>query len=397
MANAKVITLKARASQMSHLCFPTSGVVEALGTVVTRIGVGGPKGGGFPLSVPIQLGDPVTLFDFVKFYKGLSTTSSEVPTGSRLSYDSKGILDDPSVQASLLMTLRAESTAAVLDKAINARQNAFFAKYVNQGQIISAMQNFYNPTLPLPTAITSKPDALNTLYSTANNQMIQLLIAYGNGLAASQAFPTDVPPQPPVVPGPTTTGDFSKQTTANTVYPWRTPSLDAQAQGLRAQISLLDQQMSQFMAGQNLPFLENVFNNNKQSMDLDVKRLQIAYLNTILMSPISGVITGIYKNPGDWVQAGEPVIRVEDNTSVILAGTVAYQGLISIGSQLTVTTSLFGALPAAPLPTASVIAVRARPDEDDLWDVHAICDNSTAPVLPINYSFDCDDEATITP
>jgi HlyD family secretion protein len=396
MANAKVVSLKARASQMSHLCFPTSGIVEALGL---RIAKKQHK------TFPIQLGDQVTPFPFVDFYKGLSTLSPTVPTGSRLMYDSEGILNDPIVQASLLMTLRAESVAAVLDKAINARQNSFLAKYSNQAEIIAAMQSFYNPTSPLPNPSTSKPDALNSLYGTAISQMIALMGAYTDGLGASQAFPNDVPPQPTVVPGPsgfsTTKGgpNFgdSQQTIANTAYPWRTPLLDAQAQGLRAQISLLDQQMSQFMAGQNLPFLENVFNNNKQSMDLDVKQLQIAYLNTILMSPIGGVITGIYKNSGDWVQAGEPVIRIEDNTSVILAGTVAYQGLISIGSLLTVTTSLFGTLPAAPLPPAIVIAVRGRPNEDDLWDVHAICDNSTAPVLPLNYSFDCDDVVTIAP
>lgn len=151
----------------------------------------------------------------------------------------------------------------------------------------------------------------------------------------------------------------------------------------------MDQQFSQFMAGQNLPNLKQVFDNELQNIDLDVKRLQIAYLNTILMSPISGVITGIYKNPGDWVQAGEPVIRVENNQSVILVGTLAYQGPISIGRQLTVTTSLFDSSSAPPI-VANVIAVRGHPNEDDLWEVHAICDNVTVPLLPLNYHFDYD-------
>ena len=143
------------------------------------------------------------------------------------------------------------------------------------------------------------------------------------------------------------------------------------------------------MAGQNLPHLDKVLADEKNSIDLDVKRLQIAYLNTILMSPISGVITGIYKNPGDWVQAGEPVIRVEDNSSVILVGTLKYPGLILIGSIVTVTTSLFDGV-SSPSIVVNVIAVRSRPNEDNQWDVHAICDNSAVPALPLNYHFDYD-------
>jgi hypothetical protein len=126
------------------------------------------------------------------------------------------------------------------------------------------------------------------------------------------------------------------------------------------------------------------------SIDLDIKRLQIAYLNTIVTSPINGVVTGIYKNSGDWTQAGEPVIRVEDNSRVILVGTLACQGPISIGQLMTVNTSLFDSS-GSPAITGAVISVRGRPNEDDVWDVHAICDNSAVPVLPLNYHFDYDD------
>ena len=102
------------------------------------------------------------------------------------------------------------------------------------------------------------------------------------------------------------------------------------------------------MASQNLRTLNRYFKNERQSLDLDVKRLQIAYLNTILMSPIDGIVTGIYKNSGDSVSAGEPVIRVEDNSSVILVATLAYQGSISVGQTMTVTTSLFDASARRP-------------------------------------------------
>jgi multidrug resistance efflux pump len=176
---------------------------------------------------------------------------------------------------------------------------------------------------------------------------------------------------------------------------------EAQAQYWRAQISLNNQQLNVFMAGQNAPNLRQVFANELQSIDSDVRRWQFAYLNTLLMSPIGGVITGIYKNAGDWVQAGEPVIRVENNQYTILAGTLKYRGAppISIGQTLTVTTSVFDdALPGTEI-IANIIAVRGHPKEDDLWEVHAIyiTAGQSAPSLPTNYSFDYDNtSATIS-
>jgi HlyD family secretion protein len=391
MPSATVVSLKARSYQISHLCFPVHGIVESLGQVAHfRQPI---RGGPIETFAPIQLGDQVTPFDFTKFYVGLSTTSKADP--SLLIYNSLGILNDLNVQNSLLMTLRAEPMAAVLDKAINARQNAYYAKYANLSGphgIISVMQQLYKATTP-PVSFRSKLDALAQLSTLSGIQYNDLESAYN-----VQPLPT-VPTLPNVVSGTssqlTTTGSFpdTTQNITNTDFAYRTPAYEAQAQFLRAQISLNDQQFSAFMAGQNLLQLPQVFKNELQGgIDLDVKRLQIAYLNTILMSPISGVITGIYKNPGDWVQAGEPVIRVEDNSSVILVGTLRYQGLISIGSELTVTTSPFDSSGVPPSVKASVIAVRGHPNQDDLWEVHAIYQpaSTSLPPLPPNYTFDYD-------
>jgi hypothetical protein len=74
------------------------------------------------------------------------------------------------------------------------------------------------------------------------------------------------------------------------------PNIERQAQNERAQISLMDEQFAAFMNSLYFDSLDDVFSNELQSIDLDVKRLQVAYLNTILMSPIDGIVTGIYKN-----------------------------------------------------------------------------------------------------
>ena len=375
MSAPKVVTLRARPWQVSHLCFAVSGIIDAVAQIRLY------KQKAFR---PIQLGDSATKFPFDTFYKGLSATPAA--DSSRLTYDSDGILNDATVQVSLLMTLRAESTKAILDKAVNARQNAYYAKYANQGQIIAVMEQFYKATnLPgagFPNPV-SKPDMLGVLRNVAQAQADNLLEAYSTTPLSGVVTETSSILQTSYNPDMT-------QTITNTGYSYRTPALETNAHNLRAQISLIDQQFAQFMASQNLPNLEQVFKNERQSLDLDVKRLQIAYLNTILMSPINGIVTGIYKNSGDSVSAGEPVIRVEDNSSVILVATLAYQGSISVGQTMTVTTSLFDASSAPPI-VGNIIAVRGRRNEDDLWEVHAICDNFSAPVLPINYHFDHDD------
>jgi hypothetical protein len=159
---------------------------------------------------------------------------------------------------------------------------------------------------------------------------------------------------------------------------------------VRAQISLIDQQFAQVMSVQNLPNLATVFQNELNAIRADVYRLQIAYLNTILLSPIPGTVTGIYKNPGDAVKAGEPVIRVENNAVVLLVGTVVYRGPISVGTAATVQSTLFDVTPLAPPLSGTVVLARGR-QLPDHWEVIIQCNNldgSGKPILPLGYYFD---------
>jgi hypothetical protein len=190
------------------------------------------------------------------------------------------------------------------------------------------------------------------------------------------------------------------QNIVNTDYGYRVPSIEAQAQNERAQISLIDQQYTQFLAGQTLPQLATVMQNELGSIDSGVYQLQVGFLNTILFSPIPGVITGIYKNPGDCVRPGDPVLRVEDNTKIFLLASLVYRGAINVGSTVSVSTELFDASGAPTTISGSVVAVRSRGD-DDLWDVVVQCtnplDGSGNPTFPIGYVFDYDNTtATVT-
>jgi hypothetical protein len=434
------VSLRVRPYRVSHLCFEAAGILE--------------------VSLA-QLGAAATAFDFPAFYATLGSMPTVTGDASRLQYDFPAI--DAAVAPHALAALRTEPRKAALNSAINARQNAYFAKYANAPAIIALMNTYYSPSVA-----ESKPNRLAVLSGLASNQFNELKAAYtadgrlgvvkttqsvlksttvtsetsvgGSSEKTHETSSTDqrsltdtvLPPfelgQLPAGGGSmagygftgdalvnvtdqegtsgetsTTTGSDASvgssyagenQTIVNTDYGYRAPYAECAAQFERAQISLMDQQFAQFMYGQNLPHLATVFRNELANIDASVYQLQVAYLNTILMSPITGTITGIYKNPGEAVRAGEPVIRVEDNSTIFLLATVIYRGPVSIGSTITVTTNLFDQSPRMPTTlTGSVVSARGSSD-DDKWDIIAKCDNldsSAKPIFPLGYHFDYDD------
>jgi hypothetical protein len=114
------------------------------------------------------------------------------------------------------------------------------------------------------------------------------------------------------------------------------------------------------------------------------------------MSPIPGVVTGLYKHPGDAARAGEPVVRVEDNQTILLVATLVYRRRIAIGSGVTVETALFDAPGPTTTVTGRVVAVRGRRD-DDQWEVIVKCnnlDNNNKPIFPLGYHFDVTKDVT---
>jgi hypothetical protein len=441
MPSAKVHDLKVRPLQSVDLCFEVDGIL-------------GEQNAQMPM-----LGLPVTPFNFAAFNANLGVERNGADPG-RLKFDSQAIHDDANVQASLLFALRSESVKAVLDKMVATRENAFYQKYKNQADIIAKMRLTYelnaaNPNSKpsrlnsLITVAQSQHDALSAAYNadgrtavvkattndlTSNTTSTGVSDSTNSGTVDATSTNTGsqnstnksdssgksgsntTTSHTDGSGGGTTNGSGTNkqnstgtaktsstgtialvQSTKNTDYVYRHPSLENEAQYQRAQISLLDEQFSQYMFGQNLPMLDRVFVNELRAIDLDVKRLQVAYLNTILMSPIDGSVTGVFKDLGDSVRAGEPVIRVENDVEVLLVGTLIYRGMLSTGSKVSITTLVFGS-PDNISISGAVVSIRGHDSEEDEWDVLVRCKNRDAggnPLLPINYNFDFDD-TTVT-
>lgn len=456
---------------------------------------------------------------------GATASGSRLSGGdsSRLAYGFLKIQAD--VAPFTLATLRAEPRKAALEKAINMRQNAYFAKYAHQDAIINFAERYYfnPPDFGLgPPNPYSKSARLGTLsavnesrwaalngayknvgradgdagvvgkvitsgssgvigYGYAENSSVDQTIIVAPSTAPDKApadplagitpnSPPDPAPAPydtanspwrlwdktdpgwdpssaaagPVEPGSpdsgtTTVSQFLQNnspvwpgalkdspgtfTTAEHTSSYQTnstqnqalqaqngtidsqefrhPYYDGKAQYERAQISLIDQQFSALQSAQNIPNLATVFRNELASLDADVYRLQIAYLNTILMSPVAGIVTGVYKNPGDPVKAGEPVIRVEYFDVIQIEAIVIFRGPIIVNQTIvTIATALFGSSLGQPTSISGLVVAARIHNDDDTWHLIVECankDGSTPPkpIFPPGYRFDPDD-TTVT-
>src|SRR5271168_3134901 len=123
MGSAKVLTMKARPFKVSHLCFETDGIIG---------------------ESDIALGGPAPAFDFPAFFAILGAMPTVAGDPSRLFYDFLDI--QAATQPFTIAALRAEPRKAMLHKAINARQNAYFSKYGNAASIIAQMNTFFSPS-----------------------------------------------------------------------------------------------------------------------------------------------------------------------------------------------------------------------------------------------------------
>ena len=397
MGLAKAINLHIRASQSAQLCFEVSGILGELN---------------------VELGSPVTAFDYPAFHALLGSIPTVPGHPARMIFDFLEI--QAAVKPSTLASLRAEAAKSSLNKAINGRANAFYAKYADAPAVIKKMRSFYSPNLS-----GSKPNRLDVLASFSQQQMEQLRDAYiadnrtgvvrntGSAIASHTVTNSDVEtssfnrnpgivsePAEGVVSSTKHKADLAQgkdiadqtETVTNTDYGYRTPFLDNLAQYERAQISLIDEQFAQFMASQSLPYLEAIFRNELQSIDGDVFRAQIAYLATILLSPIGGTVTGLYKYPGEAIKAGEPVLRVENEAEILIVARLSYRGAIAAGATMTVETRLFDVAGPATSISGPIVSVRGL-EADELWEVVAKCpnlDGGGAAIFPFGYHFDYD-------
>jgi hypothetical protein len=469
---AKVVSLRVRAAQAAHLCFAVDGILEEmdvqLGATVTSFDFATFYGNlGTVASTPSD--NSLLQFNSANIYAGVGgyrlaalraepvKAALDSAVLSRQNAFYKKYIDISGINTQM----QAYSNVAVSGN-VTWNLQTLAAQNINQWGQLSSVYNSETPprtgvvkttsnaiqpsVQPSPTTsgsgIVSTTTTISTNLTTTQganpypNTTGVGMVPGNNAYGYSDQYTLDpiLPPGPgntPLLvsqtftfPPPTTTSNTpnspasanqtqsvtttSGQITLNTDYGYRVPYVEGFAQFLRASISLTNQQYSQYLFGIQVPYVTTILTNELAVIDLGVKRLQVAYLDTILMSPISGVVTGVFKNVGERVKAGEPVLRVEgsnpsNSMSFMIVGTLCCGEPITLGATVTLTTTMWGNSGAGtPNPylitfTGNVLAARGHSEQEDLWNVVVAFYNVQTPPPP-NYSFDIDDTSvTISP
>lgn len=184
------------------------------------------------------------------------------------------------------------------------------------------------------------------------------------------------------------------QITTNFVPSLFHPRLDNTIAHKQLLSSIASETMNQTIASFSAPTTARIVKDDQDTTDLDVRRLQITFAETYLTSPIAGVVTAVFKEVGECVQAGEPVLRIENDAVVFLTGRIQYFGVLKIGQDVIVRAKdLYEAGVAKDFP-GKVRGIRGHAADDDEWEVFVECDNPIGGdgkrLLPIYYQFDKD-------
>jgi len=179
------------------------------------------------------------------------------------------------------------------------------------------------------------------------------------------------------------------------------PRLDNSIAHKQLQSELAGEKLAQTVASLSAGHMDRIVADERAAMDFEVRRLQVAFAETYLTSPISGVVTALFKDVGEHVEPGEPVIRVENDAVVFLAGRIQFFGLLRIGQDVIVRAhDLYEAGTAEDFP-GRVRAVRGHQADDDEWEVLIQCENPVDAQgrrkLPIYYQFDRDTTTIVVP
>jgi HlyD family secretion protein len=368
----KPVSLRVRPVRSVDLCYPVDGLISH--------------------QPDMLLGSSVHGLDIESLYQVLLDTVPGDP--SRLEWTSDKIYNfmlkgAPSVGGHLSY-LRNRPAAAELDSAVMMRQNAYLTTYAPPILDMARRVYYANPGEPLAVRKNLMQDleqSLTFLFNRLDTVYADPTGGYDDVVMSSGSFYNNDGTQ--YVPGTKTTF-YGNGGTKSWGYEFRHPSMENRVRWLQARAAVRQELLNAERMSEMCRHPET-FLNELRAIDQRIFALQAAYADTFLISPFNGIVTGVFKAQGDCVQAGEPVLRVENDAMVYLVGTVKYRGMIRVGSQVTVTTTLFDTA-GAPTPiSGSVSAVRGHNSVAEQWDILITCANRTAagdPILPVNYNFD---------
>jgi hypothetical protein len=409
MAQGKVRSLQVRPIQSADLAFDLPGIL------------------GKQDQARAKLGQDVIGFDFtVQVLAKL--LRRETNDGGRLSWDSNRIRQE--MTPATLFTLRNEMAEVGLQQIIAQREIAYLQKYKHSAQIVAAVREVYPGE-----ATTGKVPRLTELRKLAGLHTTEIKTAYESSgtvgvnkeiksisSAVTKLTPIAMktPPHQIQVRGAAPNSDhnvpetrsiparfdgtnwvdittpgmtFDSQFTATenvTKNPeFRHPFLENLIGDQRTQLDLQDELLRHKIAALSAGELASILNKELEVLDHEILKSQLSFANTFLTSPISGVVTAIYKDLGEAVQPGEPVIRVENYDRILIVGLIQHRGGLSLNRPVRITVEKIFESNDRVTIDGTLVSIRGHDSDDDEWDVIIECDNAGRR-LPINFNFDRD-------
>lgn len=398
MATGKAVNVRVRPTQTVDLCYATEGLIGYMPDNLLGKSVGG-------LDVVKEI-YPRLLETSRKWVNGPGGLQASVPDYSSLAWNSNRIYERLS-RATILSALRADAIRSDIDSAIGLRQNAYHTTY--SPKIIGEVKKVYQDRPGDSAGVLARLldtldkdskklyEALDAAYKVEKSNgwgpVVKETISEGNARnfehTDSYNWSKEQGPSHGYADG---NGEGSSVNTSRG-FEFRHPSLENKIQYRRSLVNLRPQYLNAVRMMEMCKNGSETFANELKSIDRQIKKLQVSYIDTVLVSPFDGVVTGVFRSNGDYVAAGQPVVRVENDTSVYLVGTIKYRGLLRVNSQIKVTTTLFDSPGGTETEMEGTVrAVRGHDSVDEQWDVIILClTNRTAAgdaILPLNYNFD---------
>jgi hypothetical protein len=379
MIIGKAVNLRVRPVQSVDLCYPVDGLISRqpaalLGSPVGALNI---EGLYLVLLDRVQGDDSRLAWNSEKIYNFLQ--SAAPPGGDHLSH------------------LRNGPAAAELDSAVMMRQNAYLTSY--SPDILARVRKVYYDDHEYPEAVRYRLMAdlendVSKLHQGLTRAYKQTTLPWGKYDDVVKAARSQYDNRGNQYSGSDVVeGKFEGfSETTSWGYEFRYPSVENDLRYHQSRAAIRQEFLNAWRMAEMCRYEDTTFSNEVAVMDQRIFALQAAYVDTFLVSPFDGIVTGVFRAQGDYVRAGEPVLRVENDEMMYLVGTVKYRGMMRIGSKVTVTTTLFDAAGAQPTTIdGSVSAVRGHNSVAEQWDILVACANRTdagEPILPLNYNFD---------
>jgi hypothetical protein len=404
--NGKVRSLTVRPIQSADLAFEMPGMIS------------------FQDFDKAKLGERINKCDLESEIYRLLNESDQ--SSGLFKFDAESILDK--LKGFVLFTLNNRALRAALKQSILVRANAYLEKYSK----IKEIEDFYKEIYANSDASKSKIKRLESLRQSHEDKIAELVKKYNElakkvvidakssvkitplatktsghtiGVSSSSHTVPDVTSKPQILKGGSwkdlesepdlanaSNASLFSQETITDLVDFKYPLKDEEIALQRIQLEIQDELLKHQLINLKVQNLSKIMNNERQQLELDITKLQNAFLQTLLISPISGLITAIYKDVGETVSAGEPVIRIENDEELLIVGFIQYRGSLKLKQEVTLATKIFETNETKEIP-GRLVAIRGHDADDDEWDVIIHCSNAKNPedrIIPINYHFDKD-------